>query len=115
MPFDRVNTLFEGREGDLWVGTKEGLVRLTPKRFSVYTKEQGLTHNNVTSVMEDREGNLWLGTWGGGVDEMVGERVRALATTNGLSNDLVLATCQTRDGSIWIGADFVVPSPLRLD
>lgn len=106
LPFDRVNTLYEDREGDLWAGTKEGLVRLTPKRFAVYTREQGLSHNNVTSVSEDRDGNLWLGTWGGGVDELVGERVRALTTTNGLSDDLVLATCQTRDGSIWIGADF---------
>jgi ligand-binding sensor domain-containing protein/signal transduction histidine kinase len=109
-PFDKVNALFVDREGDLWVGSKEGLTRMTPKRFFTYTKQQGLTHNNVMSVLEDPRGALWIGTWGGGLDEMQGEKITAdpamTVSTNGISQDLILSLCEGRDGSLWVGADF---------
>lgn len=107
-PFGKVNALFVDREGDLWVGSQEGLSRLTPKKFSTYTEQQGLTHNNIMSVLQDRSGNLWVGTWGGGLDEMQGEKVTAYTSTstNSLSQDLILSLCAGRDGSLWFGADF---------
>ena len=105
-PFAKVNALFEDREGDLWVGSGEGLVRLAPKRFFTYTRQQGLTHNHITSVLEDRSGSLWIGTWGGGLNQMKGEKVTAHATTNGFSDMLILSIAEGRDGSLWVGADF---------
>ena len=106
LPFTRVNALFEDNEGDLWVGTQEGLIRLTRKSFFTYTKQQGLTHNNVMSVLQDRKGRMWIGTWGGGLDQLSGEKITAYAPTNGLSQDLILSVCEGHDGSIWAGADF---------
>ena len=106
LPFSKVNALFGDSEGDLWVGTQEGLIRLKPKCFSTYTKQQGLSHNNIMSVLQDRKGNMWIGTWGGGVDQLSGEKVTAYAPTNGLSQDLILSLCEGDDGSIWAGADF---------
>ncbi len=106
--FDKVNTLFVDREGNVWVGSREGLTRITPQRFSTYTTREGLTHNNVMAVLGDKENNLWIGTWGGGLDEMQGEKItdRTPAGTNGLSEDLILSLCEGRDGSLWAGADF---------
>ena len=78
LPFNKINALFEDRQGNLWVGTEEGLVRLKPNQFSVYTRQSGLTHNNVTSVLQDRDGGLWVGTWGGGLDELEGGKTTAL-------------------------------------
>lgn len=105
-PFARVNALFEDLEGNLWVGSREGLVRLAPKRFFTYTRRQGLTHNHITSVLEDRSGSLWIGTWGGGLNQLKGEKVTAHSATNGFSDMLVLSICEGRDGSLWVGADF---------
>ncbi len=107
-PFDKINALFVDREGDVWVGSKEGLACLTAQKFFTYTKQQGLTHNNVMSVLQDPRNNLWIGTWGGGLDEMQGEKITAYtsAPTNGLSQDLILSLCEGRDGSLWSGADF---------
>jgi ligand-binding sensor domain-containing protein/signal transduction histidine kinase len=107
-PFDKVNALFVDREGDLWVGSKEGLTRLTSEKLVTYTKQQGLTHNNIMSVLQGRHGNLWIGTWGGGLDEMQGEKVitHMLGPTNGLPQNLILSLCEGHDGSLWIGADF---------
>lgn len=107
-PFDKVNTLFVDHEGNIWVGSREGLTRLTPKPFFTYTTEDGLTHNNIMAVLEDKEHNVWIGTWGGGLDEMQGDKIldRTLAGTNGLSQNLILSLCEGRDGSLWAGADF---------
>jgi ligand-binding sensor domain-containing protein/signal transduction histidine kinase len=105
MPYDQINTVFEDSWGDLWVGSREGLIRLTPKVFTVCTKRQGLSHNNVKSVLEDRTGRLWVGTWGGGLDQITEDRVRAYGTTNGFPSDLILALCEDRNGGIWVGAD----------
>ncbi len=106
LPFNKINALFEDRQGDLWVGTEEGLVRLKPNQFSVYTRESGLTHNNITSVLRDRNGGLWIGTWGGGLDELKGGKTTSYTSTNGLAGDLILSLCKGRDGSIWAGADY---------
>ncbi|HTV41752.1 MAG TPA: two-component regulator propeller domain-containing protein [Candidatus Sulfotelmatobacter sp.] len=106
-PFDQVNTLFTDREGNLWVGSREGLARLTAEKFFTYTKEQGLTHNNIMSVLDDARGSIWIGTWGGGLDELRGEKITGCtpASTN-VSQDLVLSLCLGHDGSLWIGADY---------
>ena len=105
MPYDQINTFFEDSWGDVWVGSHEGLIRLTPRPFSVLTKRQGLSHNNVKSVLEDRARRLWVGTWGGGLDQIMEDRVRVYATTNQFASDLILALCEDRDGGIWVGAD----------
>ncbi|HEX3627071.1 MAG TPA: two-component regulator propeller domain-containing protein [Verrucomicrobiae bacterium] len=106
-PFDQVNTLFADREGNLWAGSKEGLTRLTPEKFYTYTKQDGLTHNNVMSVLNDAKGNIWIGTWGGGLDELQGEKLiaRSPLSTN-VSQNLILSLCEGRDGSLWVGADY---------
>lgn len=106
-PFDQVNTLFKDREGDLWVGSREGLTRLTSEKFFTYTKEQGLTYNNIMSVLEDTNGIIWIGTWGGGLDELQGEKITGCtpASTN-VSQNLVLSLCSGHDGSLWAGADY---------
>ena len=106
-PFDQVNTLFTDREGNLWVGSREGLTRLTAEKFFTYTMEQGLTHNNIMSVMEDASGSVWIGTWGGGLDELRGEKITGCTpVSTNVSQDLVLSLCAGRDGSLWVGADY---------
>jgi len=106
-PFDQVNTLFADREGNLWVGSREGLTRLTSEKFFTYTKQQGLTYNNVMSVLDDAQGNVWIGTWGGGLNELRGEKITACApVSTNLSENLILSLCEGHDGSLWAGADY---------
>jgi signal transduction histidine kinase/streptogramin lyase len=103
---DLVHTIYEDREHNLWVGGRDGLYRLSPSRFSTYAVRQGLTYNNVMSVCEDRSGAVWIGTWGGGLNQIVGDKVTAYGKTNGLTDDLVLALHEARDGSLWIGMEY---------
>src|SRR5439155_12242576 len=103
---DRIYALFEDHEANLWVGSWDGLYRLTPARFTTYTAQQGLTCNNVMSVCEDRSGAIWIATWGGGLNQLKEGRIISFGSTNGLTHDSVLALHEGRDGSLWVGMDF---------
>ncbi|MBD2770377.1 response regulator [Hymenobacter sp. BT664] len=63
-----VYALLQDRQGYLWLGTNEGLVRYDGMSFVTFTKKDGLAENGVVSLREDRStGQLWVGHYGGGV------------------------------------------------
>lgn len=58
-----VLTLYDDQKGHLWIGTKEGLNRMSSDySFTSYSESDGLSNNSVNSIEEDFDGNLWLGT-----------------------------------------------------
>lgn len=71
-----IYSVFEDREGHIWLGTKgDGLVRMTPegdgyswKRFHWNPSDRNsLSSNNVYSIAQDHDGRIWVGTFGGGL------------------------------------------------
>ncbi len=98
-----IHALFEDREGSLWVGSAEGLERLTAKSFMTYTKQHGLTQNAISSVCAGRDGSIWIGTWGGGLDQLRDGNITTYNRSNGLSSDFVVALEEARDGTLWVG------------
>jgi diguanylate cyclase (GGDEF)-like protein len=64
-----VRSLYESPDGDLWVGTQNGLNRMRAadrragrNRFKLYTKAEGLPDNTVYGILPDHDGRLWLST-----------------------------------------------------
>ena len=63
-----VTVILRDRQGIVWIGTDNGLVRLDVKteKFTHYRNEPGnlrsLSSNNVRAIYEDRRGVLWIGT-----------------------------------------------------
>jgi signal transduction histidine kinase/ligand-binding sensor domain-containing protein/DNA-binding response OmpR family regulator len=62
----RVRAFVVDREGTIWVATLEGLHRLKPRLFTVYSVPEGLAMGNVYPLYADRAGQVWAGTWGNG-------------------------------------------------
>ncbi|WP_051979120.1 two-component regulator propeller domain-containing protein [Edaphobacter aggregans] len=60
-----VSTLFEDREGNIWISTVEGLDRFRDFAVATLTVKQGLSRNLVWSVLADKDGSVWFATYGG--------------------------------------------------
>jgi len=59
---DRVYTLFEDREGNIWVATANGLDRFRDVAVATYAAKQGLSNAGVASVLASPDGSIWTGT-----------------------------------------------------
>lgn len=112
LPQNTVDPIVQTRDGYLWLGTEEGLVRFDGVHFEVYDKSnvEQISNNNVLALYEDRQGNLWFGTHGGGLicldrgDSKDG-KFASYTKKQGLSNDRVRAIREDRKGNLWIGTD----------
>jgi ligand-binding sensor domain-containing protein/signal transduction histidine kinase len=107
LPDNFVQALLQTRDGYLWLGTAEGLVRFDGTQFTVFDTQNtpALHHNSVVSLLEQRNGVLWVGTSGGGVALYEkGRFVASYDNSNGLPNNYVRSLFEDRDGAIWITA-----------
>src|SRR6266699_793115 len=59
---DDIGTLFEDREGNIWVATLDGLDRFRNFAVVTFTASQGLSNAQVGSVLAARDGSVWFGT-----------------------------------------------------
>jgi diguanylate cyclase (GGDEF)-like protein len=105
LPQASVNAIHQTRDGYLWLGTYEGLVRWNGLNFRVFDRDNtpALKRSAVWALLEDRSGTLWIATLGGGVVRGRGDDFTVLDTSSGLSSDTVYALFEDRDGAIWIG------------
>lgn len=68
-PTNAVNTLYTDLQGELWAGTRKGLVHFHNKNgipdlqnYETYDERNGLPEGNILALTEDAHGNLWLTT-----------------------------------------------------
>lgn len=59
---NRVQAICGDEEGNLWIGTSEGISVFNGSSWISYTTEDGLASNHILSLAVDREGIVWIGT-----------------------------------------------------
>ncbi|WP_421799699.1 ligand-binding sensor domain-containing protein [Haliscomenobacter sp.] len=59
--------VYEDKQGILWLGSSQGLIRFDPKtlKSKYYTQKEGLASNTISGILEDHLGNLWISTHNG--------------------------------------------------
>src|SRR5689334_10559942 len=99
-----VLSLFEDREGSLWIGTEAGgLNLLKSKKFTTYTTKDGLPNDLVKAIYQDAQGGIWIGSNGGGLTLFKNGSFTTWTTRDGLSSDVVLSLAGDANGTIWVG------------
>ncbi len=117
MSHDYVETFYEDRAQNLWIGTRGGGVDrldLKPAKFENHVATPGLTnalpHPTVRAVAVDGEkGDLWIGTHGGALSRY--DRRRGLfqhhrhdpRNAESLSSNHVWSVLVDRAGVVWAG------------
>ncbi len=107
LPQASVQDIIQSRDGYIWFGTQEGLVRFDGVRFDVYNRRNTpvFTTGNISTIIEDADGVLWIGTTGGGLLRSEEGEFQVFTTEQGLSSNVVLSLLETASGDIWIGTD----------
>jgi signal transduction histidine kinase/ligand-binding sensor domain-containing protein len=96
-----VATVFEDRDGNVWVGTEHGLERWRDPIFTTYSAAQGIAGNAVGPVYADEAGRVWFGPASGGLFSLRAGVVRE-ATEAGLADD-VAYSIHGAAGDVWVG------------
>jgi signal transduction histidine kinase/ligand-binding sensor domain-containing protein len=110
-----VNDLIKDHRGRIWVGTNNGLMRVSNngQELEVVARyasgsDDALTEQNVASLCEDASGSIWIGTING-LNRM-DESAAAFSlyrhdpkNPNSLCNDFVMPITEDHNGTIWFG------------
>jgi ligand-binding sensor domain-containing protein/signal transduction histidine kinase len=64
LPQSQVSSIAQDENGYLWVGTLGGLAKFNGKKFTSYTRDNGLAYNKIT-FLKNFNKELWIGHEGG--------------------------------------------------
>lgn len=105
-PLSDVTTLFEDREGNIWLGKEGGgLVCLREKKINVLSKQNGLGADLVMCGLEDRSQGVWIGTWDNALRrrrDPSSDRFEQVRLPKNILSIYTLALSHT--GGVWAGA-----------
>ncbi|MCP9235832.1 two-component regulator propeller domain-containing protein [Lewinella sp. JB7] len=122
LPSDIIRSLLEDRAGNLWIGTADGLARISADSlhlddpsFRVYRNVPGdtltLSHNYVLPLFEASNGSIWVGTFGGGLNRYVpasegrADHFEHVDERDGLRSGVIKAILEDGDGQLWFSSN----------
>jgi ligand-binding sensor domain-containing protein/signal transduction histidine kinase len=101
LPSETVLYLFEDDQGQVWIGTQAGLVRLNRTPVSVVRLPEG-GDPDFETISGDGQGDVWVAAQR--LYLIHGEVARPVVY-GGLANVKVRNVFRARDGALWIGTD----------
>src|SRR6266436_7299758 len=104
LPNNEVIAITQTRDGYLWLGTLNGLVRFDGIHFEVFDENNtpGLNSSQIIYLFEDSQGRLWIGTQSAGVVVMKDGQVSALEMGAGSADRRLIAACEDANGAVWL-------------
>jgi ligand-binding sensor domain-containing protein/signal transduction histidine kinase len=103
LPQSSVISLIQTRDGYLWLGTLNGLVRFDGSRFKVFDEHNtpGLGSGRIVRLFEDSHTNFWIGTDTAGVAMIHDGQVKNFAVGNPGHEGRLTSICEDDSGAVW--------------
>jgi ligand-binding sensor domain-containing protein/two-component sensor histidine kinase len=111
---NRVYTVFQDKEGNLWVGTFGGGLNKFDRKKENFIRfrhdpnnSNSISSNNILSIFQDSEGVLWIGTNGGGLNIFDNElnRFTRFNELKGLLSRNVYGILEDNNKDLWMSTD----------
>lgn len=97
-----IRAIYEDRRGTIWMGSDQGLFRVTGPSITKIDGSNRIPSIFVRSIAEDKNGHLWVG--GTTILEFNGTTfVRQYPLSGGPSANLITSMFTARDGTLWVG------------
>ena len=97
---DLIFSLFEDREGNVWVSTNGGLDRFRDLTVSTISLKQGLSTELAWSILAARDGSVWIGT-GDGLNMWNNGQISTIHNASGQLDDAPQSLFQDDRERIW--------------
>ena len=91
-----------GREGGLWIGTGDGLIRWKDGNATRFTTHEGLPGNAIRDLSQTSDGAVWVWTEGG-LARWTGDRFQSASSENGLPGSEVTSIAADSSAGLWVG------------
>ena len=98
---DTISSLFEDREGDVWVATTGGLDRFRDLPVTTISVNQRLFSNDTNSVVAATDGSVWVATQDG-LARWKNGQIAFFLKSSGLPDDAAQSLFQDDSGRIWV-------------
>jgi ligand-binding sensor domain-containing protein/signal transduction histidine kinase len=99
----RVKSIFQSRDGTLWVGTVSGLQRRIGATRDAPFQKIPQVSSTVRVIREDATGTLWIGTIGDGLLRFRNGAFSRVSTPEDPPSSTVLAVFEDSEQNIWTG------------
>lgn len=101
---DNVLSLFEDREGSIWIGTASGLDRLRDTKLTTITTRKSLLTNSEKSAIAARDGTVVVFSDNGGLSNIRNGIATPFKHNRQLPSAYGATIFESMDGSLWVGA-----------
>src|ERR1700691_5593253 len=104
LPQSSVLAIVQTRDGYLWLGTLNGLVRFDGFHFSVFDESNttNLESVRIVRLFEDSHSNLWVGTETAGAALIQNGHVHSLNIGRGRREGHLVSICEDSTGAVWL-------------
>jgi len=101
-PFTAINDIEEDIYGNIWLATDYGALVYDHTTFYLFTTEDGLADDWITSLYCDSKGIVWIGTYlGKSVTYFNSEEFNSLSLMNGDTFTRINDIYEDRKGDLW--------------
>ena len=96
--------MVQTRDGYLWLGTLNGLVRFDGLRFTTFDESNTpkLPSIRIVRLFEDSRSNLWAGTETAGAAVIVEGQVQPIKIGRGRRQGHLASVCEDAAGAVWL-------------
>ncbi|PWJ37940.1 hybrid sensor histidine kinase/response regulator transcription factor [Sediminitomix flava] len=119
---DIIRSLHLDKQGNLWVGTREGLCFISKNeklkehpKYTLFQNEdsnpKSLSYNYILPIFEASNGEIWIGTMGGGLNILAPDNISNSSTfdhisiENGLPSNVIKSILEDDYGNLWVASN----------